>query len=450
MAATWEFPVISENRSSSPIDARKLGLIWASLLVLKLALAVLIPPMADETYYWVWTHKLALSYFDHPGGIAWLLSLNPFDAVFFRWPVVLLVHLAWLGWLFFLRDRFDGKTALWFLTALCLHPLTGLGSIIATPDAPLFFFWSAAILLLWSWTERPRLWKLALLGFALGLAFCSKYHAVLWVLSLLPLFAFKDFRSKWSFAGLAITFVCGAVATLPVLIWNANHDWISFGFQLKHGLGRADWRPSWTWEHALGVLLFVGLWRWRADSPVWRKALWLLTTVPAAFFLLTSFRGPIELNWLGIAVPSALVLLALSRSRVSVVALCFWGLLTAVLAVFTLMPKKSAPEFAERLTEMRERRADADMLADREPLFATTYQMASQYWFLMKRPVWKVAGASRFDQYDMWPESAPPARFYLIFPDGSDVPGDLLAKPFDKTRIESLPSGAALWEIQSR
>lgn len=450
MAAIWEFPVISENRSSSRIDARKLGLIWAGLLVAKLLLSLLVPPMADETYYWVWTHKLALSYFDHPGGIAWLLSLNPLGPLFFRWPVVVLVHFAWLGWLFFLRDRFDGATVLWFLLGLCLHPLTGLGSIVATPDAPLFFFWSAALLLLWSWSEKPRLWKLALLGLALGLGFCSKYHAVLWVLSLLPLFAFKEFRSKWTPTGFIVALFFGLVGTLPVLIWNSQHDWISFGFQLKHGLGRADWRPSWTWEHALGVLLFVGLWRWRTEFPVWKKALWLLTTVPAAFFLLTSFRGPIELNWLGVAVPSALLLLALSKSRMSRLALGFWGFLTALLFIFTLIPKDKAPEFAERLTEMSVRRADIPALTKRKPLFATSYQMASQYWFLLQEPVWKVAGASRFDQYDLWPESSPPARFYLIFADGSDVPGDLLAVPFEKSRIESLPSGAALWEIQSR
>lgn len=42
-------------------------------LLVKIYIVFNAPPVGDEAYYWMWSQKLGLSYFDHPPLHAWLL-----------------------------------------------------------------------------------------------------------------------------------------------------------------------------------------------------------------------------------------------------------------------------------------------------------------------------------------------------------------------------------------
>lgn len=438
----------SENRSSSPIEARELVLIWALLLVAKLLLSLALPVVADETYYWVWAQRPQLSYFDHSGFIAWLLALNPADARFFRWPAVLFAHAGWGILLFFLRTRLSRASLLFFLTALCAHPLTGLGSLVVTPDLPLAFFWTTSFVVLWSWVERPSSVKILLLGLLLGLGFCSKYHIVLWVLSLIPLFFWREFRRLWTPKAFFFVTSIGLVACGPVLFWNIENDWISFLFQMNRGLARPDWKVTWTLEYMAASVILLGLWRNPFTRSFWPAVpLLLLTWGPFLFFLFTSFGGPIEINWISMSVPAALLTGAIAHDQAARVHLIMMSIVSLLLVLASLLPNGKVAAL-ERLQELKSRRADLPLLEKRGPLYATTYQLASQYWFLLQRPVWKIAGASRFDQFDLWPESRAPNSFYLLNVTGQALPESLAPAHFQKNKIESLPSGLDLWEIR--
>ena len=48
-------------------------IVVALLLAVKLYVLVVMPPIGDEAYYWMWGQKLGWSYFDHPPLHAWLL-----------------------------------------------------------------------------------------------------------------------------------------------------------------------------------------------------------------------------------------------------------------------------------------------------------------------------------------------------------------------------------------
>ena len=42
----------------------------------KLAVARCFPLIGDEAYYWLWSRRPALGYFDHPPMVAWLITLS--------------------------------------------------------------------------------------------------------------------------------------------------------------------------------------------------------------------------------------------------------------------------------------------------------------------------------------------------------------------------------------
>ena len=96
---------------------------------------------------------------------------------------------------------------------------------------------------------RLRLWLSA--GVLLGLAGLSKYTAILPAAALiLTLSSTQGLRwllspGPW----LALVIACCLVS--PVFYWNAQHEWVSFVYQLNHGSG-GQWR-------ARRLLAFVGL-----------------------------------------------------------------------------------------------------------------------------------------------------------------------------------------------
>src|SRR5205814_1359383 len=84
--------------------------------------------------------------------------------------------------------------------------------------------------------ESLRAWCWA--GVALGFAFWSKYTSIL--LPVGVLIAFISHRALWprfaEWGPYAACLIANAIF-LPVLVWNAQHHWISFTYQIQHGLG---------------------------------------------------------------------------------------------------------------------------------------------------------------------------------------------------------------------
>jgi 4-amino-4-deoxy-L-arabinose transferase-like glycosyltransferase len=100
-------------------------------------------------------------------------------------------------------------------------------------------------------SDDARWWLAA--GVFAGLALLSKFTAVLLLpavvaFTLVPRWRGRWLRSPYPWAALLIAFVL----FLPVLIWNSQHDWASFRFQLV----RATATHEWSWR-TLGE--FIGL-----------------------------------------------------------------------------------------------------------------------------------------------------------------------------------------------
>ena len=248
------------------------NIILAGLLI-RLILAAGLGFGVDEAYTLAVSRHFQLSWFDHPPVAFWLAwgGQSLFGAgashLLLRLPFVLL-FCASSALLYRLTERLYGPLAgVWALISFTLTPfffLSAGGWIV--PDGPLvFFLLFAANLLVRVLFERvsPRkawlLWLAA--GFAIGLAGLSKYLAVFFPLGLgLFLLLSRQHRiwlrhpAPWCAALLAL------LNLLPVWIWNAGHDWVSFVFQSGRAAPGGRWRPDYMFTVLGGQAAYLLPW----------------------------------------------------------------------------------------------------------------------------------------------------------------------------------------------
>jgi 4-amino-4-deoxy-L-arabinose transferase-like glycosyltransferase len=301
-------------------DTTRVAMLIAAIAIIRVAVATLTPMSGDEAYYWLWSRRLELSYFDHPGMVAYWIAAS--TALFgtselgLRLPSVLAA--AAVTWLTFdtARTAFPGTRAGW-LAALWLNAtiLFAAAGIIITPDTPLLVFWMLALWALVRLLNRGGAHWMLVAGVALGLGFDSKYTMVLMAPGILATFLlFPAARVWWRRPLLYGTVVLAAVCTLPVVVWNARHDWASFQKQWAHGFADTVADPLKNLTSFLSaqfgvvtplILLFClwglgwALWAgWRQRRPDW----FLLgaTSAPVLlFFAHHSLEGSVQAHWAG-------------------------------------------------------------------------------------------------------------------------------------------------------
>ena len=214
----------------------------AVLLVLRLVLAATANLAEDEAYYWLWSTHLAAGYYDHPPMIAYWIRAG--TAVFGQtaFGVRFAALLSMLAGSYFLYRASlslfrDANAALLAVLWLNATLLCNAAAIIATPDTPLAFFATLTLFALAKLIETGRgAWWYGV-GAALGLAFVSKYTAVL----LLPgvfvwMIATAEGRRWFMRPEPYLGALLAAALVAPVFWWNYAHDWASFAKQAQHGV----------------------------------------------------------------------------------------------------------------------------------------------------------------------------------------------------------------------
>jgi 4-amino-4-deoxy-L-arabinose transferase-like glycosyltransferase len=312
---------------------RSLALVAAATLA-RLALAAWIPLVPDEAYYWDWSRHLAPAYFDHPGAIAYLIRAGtllfgdtPFGVRFGPVLAGTGTALAMVA----LAHRWGGASAAWRAALIgSVMPLASVGLLLALPDAPVLLF---GTLTLWTVDRaigasgRTALaWWIAS-GVAAGLALDSKFTTLVLLVGVaLALVVHPDLRRQLLHAGPYVACGVALLVFLPVLHWNAAHDWISFRFQIQHGLGHAHGSAIDREGALLGgeaavispvLLVLLGIavaraLRLAAPRPAHPGAFVAaaVATTIAAFFVWSALRHAVEPNWPALAIPPAIALLA--------------------------------------------------------------------------------------------------------------------------------------------
>jgi len=192
--------------------------------------------MPQDAYYHFYGENLSLSYFDHPGMIGYIL--RGFTEVFGKTIYVIkladfVVTSITLLSFYKLAKLFLSKTKA--LRALVLISSTLFVSVLSfnsTPDVPLLLFWTLALISLYRAIFDDKKWHWIFAGIFMGLAFDSKYTALLLQIGLLAFVVFSNqYRklliSPWLWVSLVISFL----VTFPVWWWNYQHEFASFAFQ---------------------------------------------------------------------------------------------------------------------------------------------------------------------------------------------------------------------------
>lgn len=232
--------------------------------VCRLGIAAVLPLGVDEAYSLGTARQWALSYFDHPPLHLWLVGgwgklWGSEDVLLLRLPFVALGAIS--SWLIYAlgAQLFGARAGLWSVVIFNLAPVFGLvhGTLIL-PDGPLIAAALATALLVARIVLEPtggqRLGLWALAGLMAGLALLSKYHGGLLILGVgLFLVTTREGRGWLLRPGPWLAVAIAALCFVPVLLWNAEHDWASFAFQAGRGrLGGGGLRP-------LGPLESLGL-----------------------------------------------------------------------------------------------------------------------------------------------------------------------------------------------
>ncbi|WP_159951208.1 glycosyltransferase family 39 protein [Polaribacter septentrionalilitoris] len=192
--------------------------------------------MPQDAYYYLYGQNLSLSYFDHPGMIGYILRI--FSEVFGQSIFVIkfadftITSLTILSF-YKLASYFLSKEKLQRAFVLLVSTIfISILSFNSTPDVPLLLFWTLSLICLYKAIFEDKKWFWILGGIALGLAFNSKYTALVLQIGLLLFLLFSNkYRKLLISPWLWICLIISVVVTFPVWYWNYQNDFASFAFQ---------------------------------------------------------------------------------------------------------------------------------------------------------------------------------------------------------------------------
>jgi hypothetical protein len=228
-----------KNVGMTGIAKNKTGIILvcvAIILFLRLISIFLMGLMPQDAYYDFYGEHLALSYYDHPPAIAYLLRLSTeiFGKKVFALKLADSIICFLTIWFFYkLAVSFVGKhRAQRALLLLFSTLMVTIVSLISTPDVPLLLCWTVSLLLLHRaiFLDKKIYWVWS--GIFIGLSFDSKYTGVFLLAGLiLFLILSKQYRKLLFSPWILLCIVFFAITISPVVIWNAQNNFASFKFQ---------------------------------------------------------------------------------------------------------------------------------------------------------------------------------------------------------------------------
>ena len=440
---------------------------------IRLILGALVPLFPDETYYWDWSRNLTAGYFDHPPMIAYFVRAG--TLVFGATPIgVRLVSIlagaaAAIGISATARELGGDEAAKRAALIFACVPLAAVGFVLATPDAPMLcaVAWTLYAVIRAFKAEpatRETLQWWCLAGLAMGLAMASKFTSVLVPAAIaIGCVSHGRLQNRFGEPGPYLAVLIASLVLLPVLIWNYQHDWVSFKFQLGHGLGEPKGGALGVLNRELALLggqiglvspilfFFIARAVKRAFDPTpagLRLVLGMTAAACLAFFVFSATRRSVEANWPALVWLPAIILLATEppfswrEERWFKGGLMFGAGLTAIVYVHTLIPILPLRADRDQVAKAFGWKEVATVI-DRQVAFvknrasfgqrdlyiaAERYQDASELAFhLQSHPrVYSLNLSGRPNQYDLWvtfPERAKSgAVLMLLLDDESTEP----------------------------
>ncbi len=299
----------------------------------------------DEAYQWLWSKHLALSYYSKPPGIAlahWV-GTHIFGDTELGARLLSPVIAAVLGvmMLRFVTRYANAKTGFLLLLAVTATPLLSVGSILITIDPLLVLCWTAALISGWRAITENSTRQWVTTGLWWGGAFLSKYSSpFLWASFGIFFLLWPPARAQLRRPGPWLALLVNLLCTLPVVVWNAQHDWITVHHVSDRGGLSSAWQPTlrffWDFLFTVPALLnpflfiavvwaAVAFWRDPAmkatdnkrpptggDPPeMLLRYLFCLGAPVFLFYFAYTLRARVQPNWIAPAAAPLLMLAAL-------------------------------------------------------------------------------------------------------------------------------------------
>ncbi len=317
-------------RAPAATDPRRL--FWGALaltLAFRFWLAWWLPVTSDEAYFIYWGEAPAAGVYDHPPMVGWLLAALlqvAHGQVWLRLPAILAPAVIAIAMRPLVRELARGRpdaAALgdWAALAWLVAPVQVV-NVLVTTDTPLLVFSFLSLAAYALAVRRGSLALCAAAGVALGLAFLSKYFAVLLGLSYLVYVAAVR-RDARAWLELAIVVAAALPFGLANLAWNYEHCWANLMFNVynRHGEAGFAWYRPLVFvalvAYVAGPLILFDLARARGAVRAAARdpAVALLAVcagVPLAlFFALAAFRS-VGLHWVLAFMPPLFLTAALA------------------------------------------------------------------------------------------------------------------------------------------
>lgn len=211
------------------------------LTIIKLVLALIIPLSNDEVYYHTYALYPALSHFDHPPMVGWIIQLFTFNM---HWHNDFFMRLGAIVFsiinsviIYRFIDRISTRKAA--ILSVFLYNSSFYNSVVSgffiMPDTGLMTFWLLALnsfhisLVSQNVSKREKL-HMILAGVFTGMAMLSKYQAIfLWFSAFIYALVYGRHWFK------EVSFYVSGLLTLlllsPIIAWNFQNEFVSFTFQ---------------------------------------------------------------------------------------------------------------------------------------------------------------------------------------------------------------------------
>ncbi len=276
----------------------------------------------DEAYQWVWSKHPALSYYSKPPAIAFIqlagtsiFGDSEFGVRFFSPLFAAITSLLLLR---FLAREIGARPSFWLLLAATTTPLLGIGTILMTIDPPLVLCWTWALVMGWRAAQpdgKTRDWLVV--GLAMGLGFLCKYNALYQIVCFGIFFAlYRPARIHLRKPGPWLALLIFLICTLPVVIWNSRHGWITAHHVAGDAGLHSQWHPTlrYFWDFFGGqfallnpvffigaIWAMIGFWKFRRERPLWLYFFCMGAPVFLGYWL-WSFHSRILPNWIAVSI----------------------------------------------------------------------------------------------------------------------------------------------------
>lgn len=407
--------------------------------LIRLAVAPSFGLGVDEAHYVLYARYLDLSYVDHPPLVGWIHALIYYslgtNEFLVRLPaIVLFALLSYLSYNFMLQVSHSPPISLLGVLALNSSFLLNALSVMLLPDSLFLVLTLLLMPVIIKIVESGERKYFIYLGILLGLAGLAKYTAVLLIPPLL-IYLFMKKRtdlliSKYLLMAAGMAILC----VTPVIYWNLQNQWVSFGYQGSRMAGSSAMSfqnfflsllaQFGSYSPFLFLIAFYGFFKAFRSANDWiRLALYFGGTI-LIFFCYPALYDPVLPHWNSLFyllfIPIGVYFLCQEASRRKKIFLKFslgFSLVVTLLLYVEVAAKFfTFPDFQSPFQDIygwAEISKEANTLLKENPqslkaLAVTNWTMGSRmmyYSLPYQNEVFVID--RRFDQFDFWQKNSP-------------------------------------------